>query len=48
MIKFKVLAIKTDINKLYAIFLLKKNVQADIINTILGYLSIAAPGMLKE
>jgi len=48
MIKFKVLAIKTEINDLYAIFLLKKNVQIDIIKTILGYPSMAASEMLKE
>ena len=47
-IKFKALAMKVDIDKLCAIFLLKKNVQVDIIKTILGYLLIAAPEMLKE
>ena len=33
---------------MHAIFLLKKNVQADIIKTILGYLLMAAPDTLKE
>ena len=47
-IEFKVLAIKADIDELHTIFLLKKNVQADIIKTILGYLSIAAPEMFKK
>ena len=48
MIKFKALAIKANIDKLYAIFLLKKNVRQDIIKTILGYLLIAIPETLKE
>jgi len=48
MIEFEVLAIKADIDKLYTIFLLKKNVQADIIKTILDYLPIIAPKTLKE
>ena len=39
---------KADTNELYTIFLLKKNVQADIIKTILGYLPIAALETLKE
>ena len=34
MIEFKVLAMKADMNELHTIFLLKKNVQADIIKTI--------------
>jgi len=41
-IEFETLAIKADTDKLYAIFLLKKNIQQDIIKIILGYLSIAA------
>ena len=41
MIKFDALAMKTDTDKLHAIFLLKKNVQQDIIKIILGYLPIA-------
>ena len=36
MIEFKALAIKADTDELYTIFLFKKNVQADIIKTILG------------
>jgi len=48
MIEFEALAMKTDTDKLYAIFLLKKNVQQDIIKTILGYLTIAAPESLKK
>ena len=47
-IKFEALAIKMDTDKLHAIFLLKKNVQHDIIKTILGYPSIAMPETLKE
>ena len=41
MIEFDALAMKTDTDKLHAIFLLKKNVQQDIIKIILGYLPIA-------
>jgi len=48
MIEFDALAMKADIDKLHAIFLLKKNVQQDIIKTILGYPSIAIPETLKE
>ena len=48
MIEFKALAMKVDTDELHAIFLLKKNIQQDIIKTILGYLSIVAPEMLKE
>ena len=48
MIEFKVLVMKADTNDLYAIFLLKKNVQHDIIKTILGYPPIAMPNTLKE
>jgi len=48
MIEFNTLAMKTDTDELYAIFLLKKNVQSDIIKTTLGYLPIAAPETLKE
>ena len=47
-IEFEALVIKTDTDELHAIFLLKKNVQADIIKMILGYLLIAAPESLKE
>jgi len=48
MIEFEVLAMKTDIDKLHVIFLLKKNVQVDIIKTILEYLSIAVLETLKK
>jgi len=48
MIKFEVLAIKTEIDDLHTIFLLKKNVRANIIKTILGYLPMAASDILKE
>ena len=48
MIKFNTVAMKADIDELHAIFLLKKNVQYDIIKTILGYPPIAAPETLKE
>ena len=48
MIEFDVLAMKVDTNELHAIFLLKKNVQQEIIKMILGYLPIAAPETLKE
>ena len=48
MIDFKALAIKTDTDNLHAIFLLKKNIWADIIKMILDYLPIAAPESLKE
>ena len=47
-IKFKVLAMKAKIDNLYAIFLLKKNIQADIIKTILGYPPMVVPEILKE
>ena len=48
MIEFKALAIKADIDELHAIFLLKKNVWADIIKTILGYLPIVIPETFKK
>jgi len=47
-IEFEALVIKADTNELHTIFLLKKNVQANIIKIILGYLLIAAPESLKE
>ena len=37
MIEFEALAMKADTDNLHAIFLLKKNVQHNIIKTILGY-----------
>ena len=48
MIEFKALAMKADMDELYAIFLLKKNMRQDIIKIILEYSSIAAPEILKE
>jgi len=48
MIEFKALAMKVDIDELHAIFLLKKNVQPDIIKMVLGYPPIATPETLKE
>jgi len=48
MIKFDTLAMKMDTDELHTIFLLKKNVQPDIIKMILGYSSIAIPETLKE
>ena len=39
---------KADTNKLHTIFLLKKNVQADIIKTILEYSPITTPETFKE
>ena len=48
MIEFKTLAIKIDIDKLHAIFLLKKNIQVDIIKMILGYPLITTLELLKE
>jgi len=42
------LAMKAEIDNLYIIFLLKKNVQTDIIKTILGYLPMAAQDTLRE
>ena len=47
-IEFEALTIKTNTDKLHTIFLLKKNVWADIIKTILGCLPIATPEILKE
>jgi len=48
MIKFKALAMKADTDDLHTIFLLKKNVRANIIKTILEYPPMAAPDTLKE
>ena len=48
MIEFKTLAIKAEINDMYTIFLLKKNIRSDIIKTILGYLFIAVSETLKK
>jgi len=48
MIEFEVLAMKANIDELYVIFLLKKNVRSDIIKIILEYPVIVAPETLKE
>jgi len=48
MIEFDALATKADTDELHVIFLLKKNVQQDIIKTILRYPPIAMPKSLKE
>jgi len=47
-IEFEALAMKADTDELHAIFLLKKNIQHDIIKMILGYPPIAMPETLKE
>jgi len=47
-IEFKALAMKVDIDELYVIFLLKKNIQSDIIKIILGYPPIVILETLKE
>jgi len=47
-IEFEVLAMKADTDELHAIFLLKKNIQYDIIKMILGYPPIAMLETLKE
>ena len=48
MIEFNALAMKADTDKLHTIFLLKKNIQQDIIKMISEYLPIAMPESLKE
>ena len=48
MIKFKALAIKAETDVIHTIFLLKKNVWINIIKTILGYLLVAVPKVLRE
>ena len=48
MIEFNTLAIKVNTDELHAIFLLKKNIQQDIIKMILEYPPIAMPESLKE
>jgi len=48
MIEFEVLAINVKTDDIHVIFLLKKNIQANIIKTILGYPPMAAPDILKE
>jgi len=48
MIEFEALAMKVDMDNLHVIFLLKKNIQQDIIKTILRYPPIVAPESLKK
>jgi len=48
MIEYNVLAMKVKTDDMYTIFLLKKNIQADIIKTILEYSPIAVSNTLKE
>jgi len=48
MIKFEVLVIKTEMDNIHTIFLLRKNVRTNIIKTILGYPLITAQEMLRE
>jgi len=48
MIEFEALAMKADTNELYMIFLLKENIQQDIIKMILRYPLITTPKSLKE
>jgi len=48
MIKFEALAMKAKTNDMYIIFLLKKNVRTNIIKTILEYLPMTIPEILKE
>jgi len=48
MIEFEALAMKANTDNLHNIFLLEKNVQTDIIKTILRYPPITASETLKE
>ena len=48
MIEFEILATKAETNDMHAIFLLKKNIWANIIKTILGDPPITAPDTLKK
>ena len=48
MIEFEALDMKAETDDMHTIFLLKKNVRSDIIKTILGYLSIVVPELLKK
>ena len=47
-IEFEALAMKTETDELHAVFLLKKNIQQNIIKTILGYPPMVMPETLKE
>lgn len=48
MIEFEVFAIKAKTDDMHVIFLLKKNIRSDVIKTILEYLPIVAPEILKK
>jgi len=48
MVEFDALTMKADMDELHTIFLLKKNIQQNIIKMILGYPPIAALETLKE
>jgi len=47
-IEFETLVMKADTGKLHTIFLLKKNVQANIIKMIVGYPPMIIPDILKK
>jgi len=47
-IEFEALVMKTEIDNIYTIFLLKKNVRDNIVKITLGYLLIVALELLKE
>ena len=47
-IKSEVLVMKTKIDNMHTIFLLKKNVKTDSIKTILGYLPMTVLEILRE
>jgi len=46
--EFEALAMKAETDDLHTIFLLKKNIQTDIIKIILEYLLIAVPESLRK
>ena len=48
MIEFEAFVIKAETNNTHAIFLLKKNVSSSIIKTVLEYLPIIVPELLKK
>ena len=48
MIKFDALTMKAETDDMHVIFLLKKNIRANIIKTTIGYPPMAAPDTLKE
>jgi len=47
-IEFEALVMKAEIDDIYTIFLLKKNVRDNIVKITLGYLLIVALELLKE